>query len=237
MSELARIAELDKAATRRFLVSLEKHGFIEQNAATKKYRLGSAFLRFARIREATFPLASIVQPVLDRLATTLGETAHASIASGDNLVTIGVAEPQRSTRVYVDPSQLLPIHATASGVAYLAFAPEEARELYLQTAQLERHTNSTVTSVAELRKRVKTAMEEGFYMADRSFEDDVIGIAAPVFDWSGQSFGAISVASIASRMTDETRALIASSIVQAAVEITRSTGAEPHPSLLRESKD
>jgi len=40
LSELARLADLDKAATRRLLVALAKHGYIEQSADTRKYRLG-----------------------------------------------------------------------------------------------------------------------------------------------------------------------------------------------------
>ena len=56
LSELSRLASLDKAATRRLLVALSKHGFIEQSADTRKYRLGHGFLRLARIREATVPI-------------------------------------------------------------------------------------------------------------------------------------------------------------------------------------
>ena len=150
LSELARLASFDKAATRRFLVALAKHGFIEQNGENRKYRLGSAFLRFARIREASLPFTSIVQPVLEKLAAETGETAHASLLAGDSLSTIGIAVPQRATRVYIDPSQPLPLHATASGLACLAFGDPQWTAAMLGKGKLPRHTARTTTSLKEI---------------------------------------------------------------------------------------
>ena len=125
LTEIARLSQLDKATTLRLLASLRKHGIVEQNSETKKYRLGSSLLRLARIREASFPLVSVVQPVLDRLTAETGETAHAALAAGPSMISIGNAQPARTTRVYVDPTQELPYHATGSGLAFLAFSPPE----------------------------------------------------------------------------------------------------------------
>ena len=55
LTDLARVSALDKATARRFLVELEKHGFVEQDGETRKYRLGAAPVRLARIRQARFP--------------------------------------------------------------------------------------------------------------------------------------------------------------------------------------
>jgi len=66
LSELAREAGLDKATTLRIMVSLARHGFIEQHPETKKYRLGNSVLRLARIREATG--ADLVQPLRKAMA-------------------------------------------------------------------------------------------------------------------------------------------------------------------------
>ena len=226
LSELARLASLDKAATRRFLVALGQHGFIEQNPETRAYRLGSAFIRFARIREATRPLATIVQPVLAGLAEDTGETAHASIVSGTSLVTIGIAEPQRATRVSVDPAERLPLHATASGLAYLAYAPDGALESLLQTNKLKQHTAKTPTTAKALRLLIEATRERGYGMAPGMFEAEVIGIAAPLFDASGAAFGAVAVASVASRFSDRSKAETTARVLAAAAEITRATGGD-----------
>lgn len=93
LSELSRMAGLDKAATRRLLLALAKHGFIEQVAETRKYRLGHGFLRLARIREATVPLARAAQEVADWLVEQTGETAHVSIPGKTGMTTVAHRMP------------------------------------------------------------------------------------------------------------------------------------------------
>lgn len=227
LSELGRLSGFDKAATRRFLVALAKHGFIEQNAETRKYRLGPAFLRFARIREATVPFASIVQPILDRLAEETGETAHASLLNGDSLATIGVSEPQRATRVSVDPSEPLPLHATASGLVCLSFMDTREVEAVLKKGRLRRHTDHTATAAKDLKQILSDTRKRGFGRAAGSFYDEVIGTAAPIFDWAGHALGAVAVAAVASRFTEELDRIVSRAVLEASVTITRETGGNP----------
>lgn len=227
LSELARLAGFDKAATRRFLVALAKHGLIEQNAENRKYRLGSAVLRLARIREATLPFASVIQPILDRLAADTGETAHASLLQDDSLSTVGISEPQRATRVYVDPSEPLPLHATASGLVCLAFSDGAALDRLAERRRLPRHTPRTIVSNKDLRAILAETRKRGYGRAERSFYDEVVGTAAPIFDWSGKPLGAVAVAAMATRFTPELDHLIVQRVLAAAIAITRATGGEP----------
>jgi DNA-binding IclR family transcriptional regulator len=228
LSDIARAAGLDKATTLRMLSALVHHGMLDQQADTRKYRLGPTVLKLARVRESSFPAASVVQPVLNRLAEFTGETAHASLAASGHLLTIAIAEPQRTTRVHVDPSEPLPFHATASGIAYLAFAPEGATESVLRSGGLSACTPHTHSLPEELRADIADARQRGFAIARKTFEDEVIGIAAPVFDWSGYAQCAIGVASVASRVTPESERKVASVAVGAGIEVTRAMGAEPH---------
>jgi DNA-binding IclR family transcriptional regulator len=231
LSELARLASFDKAATRRFLVALANHGFIEQDNDTRKYRLGPAFLRLARIRETTRPLRRMVQRSLDELTQATGETAHGSMFSGEHLSTIGIAEPQRPTRVSVDPSQALPLHATASGLACLAFLDEDTARQIMAGLSLRKHTDHTCGSKRELKALLAETRERGYSMAVRTFDDEVISIAAPVFDATGTAIGTISVASIASRFSKESERRVARCVLKAATAVSDATGGAVHPAV------
>lgn len=233
LSELGRRAGFDKAATRRFLVALAKHGFIEQNQDNRKYRLGSAFLRFARIREATLPLASIVQPILNQLAIDTGETSHASLLAGNMLSTIAIAEPQRATRAYVDLSEPLPLYATASGFACLAFAPKDFMQSYVEQVKLERVAPNTLMSKKAVRAAIAATFETGLGRAARSFGDDVVGTAAPVFNGAQQAIGAVAVAAVATRFNSKLESLIESHVLRAALAITEATGGIAHDNMER----
>jgi DNA-binding IclR family transcriptional regulator len=60
----------------------------------------------------------------------------------------------------------------------------------------------------------------------------VISVAAPVFDWSAYSIGAVSVACIVSRWKPEREREIAIQVLRAATEVTRGIGGEPHRDFL-----
>jgi IclR family acetate operon transcriptional repressor len=233
LSELARKAKIDKATTLRILVALMRNGFVEQHSQSKKYRLGIAVLRLARVREASFPLLSFINPVLDRLAEEMEETAHATLAGETAMITIAVTEPKRSTRVWVNPSQLLPFHAAASGLVYTSFAAPDIRATILASQGLTRYTETTVASSSELRSHVETIRDRGFALAPGSFEAESSGVAAPIFSQDGYAFGAVAIAGVASRMSEEQQTKAAKLVLSASIEISRAIGSEPHPNVVR----
>lgn len=224
LSELARAAGMDKATVLRILNSFAAHGFVEQDQETRRFRLGSAVLHLARVRENTVPLLSIIRPVLDRLAERTGETAHASLPDGNALVTLAIALPYRSTRVFVDPAQRLPFHATASGVVFLAAAEPQMSARILSEITLSRHTELTATGMAEVKAKIDIARKNGFAVADRTFESDTVGVAAAFVDASGHARGTIAVAAVAARCNPAALETISVDVRQAAAEVSRLLG-------------
>src|SRR5262249_25791848 len=150
----------DKATTLRILNAFSRHGFVEQDSETKRYRLGTSVLHLARVREASAPITAIAQPIVDSLALKLNETAHACLGCYGAMLTISVGDPQRSARVIIDPAQLLPLHATATGLAYLAFAKPDVVATALGS-KLSRHTATTTSSLAKLRQLLESIRESG----------------------------------------------------------------------------
>ncbi|MCZ4272816.1 IclR family transcriptional regulator [Maritalea porphyrae] len=230
LSELARLAQMDKATTRRILVSLGNHHFIEQNQITKSYRLGSGFLHLARIREATTPITAIATQTVDWLCETTNETAHASVAGPNALITVAHKEPIRGTVVMIDPTEPLPFHATASGIIFLAFNDNSLIEKALAN-QLNRFTDQTETDPEVLRHRVSQAKNDGYYLNEHGFESDVAGIAAPYFNADGTAAGAIAVAMPISRKTEELVNKTKRHVAAASARITTAIGGVVHPNV------
>lgn len=223
LSELARLSGFNKATTLRFLNSLEAQGFVEQDEATRAYHLGSAFLRFAQVRDSSFPLARAVQEILRDLVEHTGETAHASAISGGVLANIDRVESKRSNRVVLDPGEVLPFHATASGIVYLAFADPAFRDDML-AAPLTAHTGKTITDPAAIRARVDQARARGYGWAGETYEDEVVGLAVPYFGPSGKVCGAVAVALPKARATDTAQQLILSELRAAAARLSAARG-------------
>ena len=226
LSDLARAAGMDKVTAMRILNSLAAKGITEQHPETRKYRLGTAVLRLARIREASFPLLSLLQPILEELSETAGETAHASLSHGESLTTIAIAEPNRSTRAFVEPSQALPLHATASGLVFLANLGEAAFQNIVGRLNLHPFTLNTLVDTERLISRLHEIQRSGYAVSAGTYQDDVVGIAAPIFDWQGNVVGTIAAACVASRIADENIPHIVECVQSASIKATRALGGE-----------
>ncbi|MFV1465923.1 MULTISPECIES: IclR family transcriptional regulator [unclassified Phaeobacter] len=222
LSQLCRIAGRDKATTYRHLQALETAGFVEQNPVTKHYRLGPAILQLAQVREATVPREMGAQLALAQLAEVTGETAHVSVLSGTTLYALASCEsPRHGTRAIIDITTF-PLHATASGLCALAFGPEALMTSAL--ARLDRFTPHTATTAEALHELVAAARTSGFACSDRSFEAEIHSLSAPLYDQTGLFVGAVSVASVAARVTPEQQRLIKTELTSASREITRNWG-------------
>jgi len=198
------MADLDKAATRRILLALMKHGFIEQLPETKKYRLGAGFLRLARIREATVPVSHAAQDVANWLVEQTNETAHVSLPGPHGMTTIAHQIPKRGRVITIDPAELLPYHATSSGLCYLAFCtPQTASRLLA----LPRHKiiDETMTDQDELHAALVKFRAQGYATTRNSFEADVASIGMPFYQDDNDPTGSIALALPKADMTAERR--------------------------------
>jgi|TARA_B110000238_G_scaffold201116_1_gene254893 IclR family acetate operon transcriptional repressor len=218
LSELARMSNYDKAATRRFLVALQNHQFIEQNEDTRAYRLGIGFLIFAKIREATTPLESIIQSSLVRLMEVTNETAHASLMTNQNLSTIGISFPNRGMQAHLELGDVLPLHSTASGIAFQAFSNNSninnpTHKSYIKGLK----TDST--TLEDTRRRCY-AVSTGIYCSETT------GIAVPYFDATATPMGAIAVATPNSRLTEKMYETFSTALIRESKKITSSIGGQ-----------
>lgn len=198
LSEIAQASGLDKATARRMLVELAGFGFIEQDPGTRRYRLGSAPVRLAEIRERRYPFATVVAPFARQLVERTGETVHVSEPAGDRLATVHVEMSDYTHRVIIDPGQLLPFHATASGLAYLSalIQAELAERLKLPRVAF---TPATSVDAEEIKARLNDGRLRGYFISEEGYERGVKSVAAPILDGRGAPRGTISVAGPAVR--------------------------------------
>ncbi|WP_170763834.1 IclR family transcriptional regulator [Ruegeria lacuscaerulensis] len=193
LSEIATLSGLDKAATRRLLVALAKHGFIEQVAAGGKYRLGHGFLRLARIREATVPIVRAAQETTDWLSEQVDETVHISVPGEKGMTTIAYCMPSKGNVINIIPTQILPFHLTSSGLIYLAFATDKTRDRILSIKR-EKTTDTSLTKKPDIVRAINEFREAGYSQSRNTFENGVASIAMPFFAEDPDPVGTVAIA-------------------------------------------
>lgn len=233
LSEAARLLDRDKASVLRYLSALERQGFLEQDPYTRSYHLGPAVARLALVREITYPVNHAARNILRKLVDETQETAHLSHYQGDakggQLTHVAFIETAyRGTRVYIDPAEPLPLHAAASGLAYLSACSPEQRARLL-AGPLEAVTEATMTDRTAVERAVEEVAARGYAISRGGVEIDVCGIAAPVFNAAGGVCGAVAVAAPQARVTPVTEPVIAAAVRSAAAAISRHYGAQRLP--------
>ena len=128
------------------------------------------------------------RPVLERLARETGEAANLARREGRfNLVYVD----------QVDPPQIMapnwfgrpvPLHATSTGKAYLAFL-DAGRASAALPARLERFTSTTITDRKRLDAELDAARRNGFAVCLGELEESLFGASAPVLSRAGQAGG------------------------------------------------
>jgi len=225
LSETARLLGRDKASVLRHLSALLEKGLVEQDSKTKFYHLGPALSRLAMMREQTAPANNAISNLVQKLALDSGETTHLSRYSNGRLIHGKIINIQTTgLKVHVDAAEELPLHATASGIAFLSVCSKAIRKQTFEKP-LVRYTDNTATDQSQVLELATQALKLGFALGDGAYEADAVGIAAPVFNVTGEACGAIAVSTPRSRLDASKKAHIIDLVRRTAQQISWHQGA------------
>lgn len=202
LDELAKAVDSPKPTVHRALVALRKAGFASQDGRGR-YLLGDGFLKLAFAHHELRPDHVRVHPLLERLAERFGETAHYAMLDDRSIVYRSKVDPATgAVRLTSTIGGRNPAHCTAVGKLLLAQAlPDDASvTAWVRAGELERRTERTITTAAELAEQLRAVREQGYAVDDQENEVGVNCIAVPIFLTSPTvPSGAISVSALAYR--------------------------------------
>lgn len=222
-ADVARELRVHRSTALRLLGTLERHGLVERDQRTAKYRLGHRLQQLASVVSGEFDLRYVARPVCASLAGALGETVTLDVLAGEVIVPIEQATASTSMVSVNWLGRRTPVHCTASGKVILAFAPPAVRERLL-AHPLERATSHTLTDRAELEQQLEAARESG---VARTFEELELGldaIAAPVFGADGEVVAALDVSGPSHRLRQEGRPELLRMTREGAADLSRRLG-------------
>lgn len=228
VSELSDQLGLAKGTVHGLLRTLEAHGLVEQDPETDKYQLGATLLRLGNSYLDTSELRSRALRWSERLAENTGESVRVGVPHGHGVLVVHhVFRPDNSLQI-LEVGAVLPLHASASGKALLAFDAD--RETEVLGSDLPKLTGRTVTGKAALRAQLDKVRERG-YAVER--EEAVIGdagIAAPIFDRRGDAVGTIGLSGPVERLGERrNQAALIAAVTDAARGVSRELGAAGWP--------
>jgi DNA-binding IclR family transcriptional regulator len=216
VNELATACGLNRSTTWRLLATLDGHGLIERDPVSQRYSLGYAFLRIAAGADVD-PLVRRGRPVLEQLAQETGEATNLAVARRFSLVYVDQVDPPH----VMAPNwygRTVPLHATSTGKAYLAFLPAEEQEAALPR-RLDRYTATTVTDRRRLAQELEAVRRDGYAVCVGELEESLFGASAPVLSEQGRPVAIVSVWGTEHRLPRERLPEVGRRAVEAADEL------------------
>lgn len=216
-AEVARHLGVARSTAYRYLQSLLAAGLVEECRAG--YRIGPRVLGLARLARKGIGLEDAARPVLRRLRDELHETVLLTRRSGSMVVCLDRVEPDGPVRLSYERGHILPVNAGASALALLAWEGQEDISSVLGHRPLTKLTRRTLTDRDEVMARLRRIRARGVAVTREELDEDIVGVAAPVFGTDGAVRAAVGVAAPVPRLTARRAGEVERRVRKAAAEI------------------
>ncbi|BEP13325.1 IclR family transcriptional regulator [Acidothermaceae bacterium B102] len=198
IAELGRAVDLNKSTTYRYVATLARMGYLQQDPETKKYSLGPRVvdLGFAAIN--SMEITRVAARYLQGLSDETGHTVSMAVLDGTDIVYVDRRRSGRGGTMAMDLNlhvgSRLPAYCTAMGKVLLAYRDPGTLRVLLERTDLARRAPKTITAREQLTFALGRIRETGVALNDEELAPGLRALAAPVRARSGEVVAAINIA-------------------------------------------
>jgi DNA-binding IclR family transcriptional regulator len=223
LSELSQSSGTPKSSLLALLRALTQSGFLQSRDG--RYAIGPEAVKLAStiVSQRKFPDISI--PIVDGLAVATGESALLAQLDADAAAAVYIykAESRSALRFSAEMGSREPLYSSAVGRVLLAFQSPKSRATYLRDTKLVALTPKTIKSKRDLGRVLETVRRNRLATSYEETIEGVVGIAAPIFDKSGDVLAGLVIGVPMSRALPRIE-ILERQVREAAAEISRLMG-------------
>lgn len=203
LMDIAKRLEINSSTVIRFLTTLQKSGYIAQNAENSRYYLTYKFCEIANKINAGNSIRDLAAPYMRKLSKIFSESICLAVEEDMKVIYIYVVEgSDMMLRSMQRIGNNAPMHCTGIGKLFLTGYTERQIDLLIESRGLKRFTPNTITSKLKLMAEIENIRLAGFAFDDEECEIGARCVASPVRDHTGKIVAGISVTGPANRLTD-----------------------------------
>ena len=228
VTEVARRMNTQPGTIYPTLCTLVKHKYLDKGPS-KKYRLGLRFLEKSNYLLSRMDLLEAAKPVLKELAERLECNSHIAILYDQEVMYLHREEGYPSVTLTGIIGRKAPAHCTALGKVLLSGLEESDLDCYLETRDLTRKTQNTITNPDQLREELALVREQGYAIDDEEFTEGNFCIACPVRNFEGDIVASESISMQKSRRTRCDREYLVENVCDASRKTSEKIGFHGKP--------
>lgn len=221
---MARDLDLSAASTFRILDSLKKLEYVHQENNSSRYKLSMKIAGVSSKVLANNNLNQIAHPFLQKLTYLTKETAHLAALDGQEIVYLDKVDTPQSMNMRSRIGQHARMNTTAVGKAILSRLPIAEYEQLAEKFEYLPITSNTIVERHTLDQEIAKVREQGYSIDNEENEIGIRCIGAPIFSFSGEVIGAISISGWIITMTNERIPELAPTIVDISSKISSAMG-------------
>lgn len=199
LSDIARVANLSRATTRRILLTLQKSGFVAGDE--RLFSLTPRVLALASPYLASNQIVTVMQPLMDDVSTKAKEVCSLAILDGQEAVFIARASPARVFSAGIDIGYRLPAYCTSVGRVLLGRLPNDELTAAVGSMTLSAQTPETVTDRSIVIATIISDRNKGYSLVDREAEPGFRSISVPIRRYDGAVVAAANIGAHVDRIT------------------------------------
>lgn len=200
LSDVASSLGLAKGTTHGILRTLQREGFVEQDAVSGKYQLGAELLRLGNSYLDVHELRARALVWTDDLARSSGEAAYLGVLHQQGVLIVHHVFRPDDSRQVLEVGAMQPMHSTALGKVLAAFDPVAHSQVV--EAPWTALTGRTVTDGEAFEAGLDLVRARGWGADLEETWEGVASVAAPVFDRRRMPVGAVGVTGAVERVCD-----------------------------------
>jgi IclR family pca regulon transcriptional regulator len=198
VSEVARAVGLSRSSAHRYVATLTKLGYLEQDAATRRYRLGLRVVDLGFSAINSMELRQIAAPTLQELSDSTGHTVNMAVLDGVEVLYVercrSSSQGQRDIDLNLHVGSRMPAYCTSMGKALLAWLPPDDLEARVARIDLVRRGPNTLTSREDLLEELAHVRRDGLAVNNEELSYGLRSIGVPIRARSGEVVAAINLA-------------------------------------------
>lgn len=223
LKNLAAATHMAPAKAHRYLVSLVRTGLVEQQRETGLYDLGAFALDLGLGALARLEPVTLAAGILPRLCSEIGQTVALAVWANQGPTIVRWLGADTPVAASLRVGSVMPLTRSATGQVFLGFAPRSMTERKVKAELADNARKGLSPSdPVELQRIADSVRQQGF-ASTSDFIPGIAGIAAPVFDHTGEVLLALTALGY-SKPFETARARIAGAVLQEAQGLSRRFG-------------
>jgi len=201
MARIVDAMDLKQPTVHRIVTALERHGLVDRERQTKKYRLGLALFAMGAAAADGTGLRQLARPALMRLAAATGDSVFLMARAGFNTVCV-----DRQQGTYVIDSLTghiggqIPMGIGPASQAILAFLPPAEADVILDKNAGLYKQYGTVTP-RKIKDAIKKIRADGYAVDDGELVAGISSIAVPVLPAGRDAIASLAINLTSPRLT------------------------------------